>query len=322
MRFWLFIILVLFLFCYVLSETKTSQLIRMNGQSVDHDEIIDNHLFTNFIDINDSKKKKVFIHIPNERNNRNWASFYDRSSNDLNISICNWCIKSAIHHLSDSYDVILYTNENVRDLIQESNENDLCNVQNPSMLQGVDLRQWEHYCKSKILLKYGGVVMEPYFFWTQCPNDDILFPNDFMILRHVNEGQSVSSIPLIPDTSYFMSSSKNDENLKLYMEYLKYICVNHYSEDHKRFDKTFEKLYALKQVHPKWMGIVDSRDEPVFAHRLFEKENIEFNDDAFCLFIHIPLLKKYTKYGYILKMSEAQIRDSHNFLGEFIRFHT
>ena len=70
------------------------------------------------------------------------------------------------------------------------------------------------------------------------------------------------------------------------------------------------------------MGIVDSRDEPVFAHRLFEKENIEFNDDAFCLFIHIPLLKKYTKYGYILKMSEAQIRDSHNFLGEFIRFHT
>ena len=122
-----------------------------------------------------------------------------------------------------------------------------------------------------------------------------LFPNTFHVLHHNNEGFNVSSKPVIPYTTYFISSPKNDGNLQIYKEYLKYLCIHHYSEDHKHFDKTFEKLYALPYINPKIMGIVNRENEPIEVPQLLETQELHLDDKSVCLFIHIPFLKKYSK---------------------------
>ena len=318
----LLIIAILFIVNYIVGEANIQILNKPTKHNIDEDSVLEHHYFQNFINLETSSKKKIFIHVPYEKNQRKWDDFYGRSSNQLNIELCNLCIKSIIYHCSDNYDVILYNNNNVKDLIKEQNEKDLCNIQNTKMLSGVDLIQWENYCKAKILYKFGGIIMDPYFFFYKCPKDNILFPNTFHILQHTNEGLNVSSNELIPSTNYFMCCPRKDKNMKLYIIYLEYLCVHHYSLDHKHFDKTFEKLYALDSYDSKYMGIVDINNKPVQVRELFLKQEIIFDSNAFCLFINIPFLKKYTQHGWILKMNESQIKNSNIFIGEFIRQHS
>lgn len=315
----LFAIAILFIVNYIVGNSNINFLNTPKKINIDEDIVIEQHYFQNFIDLETSSRKKIFIHVPYEKNERNWGDFYGRSSNKLNIDLCSLCIKSIIYHCSDKYDVILYNNNNVKNLIKEQNEKDLCNIQNTQILSGVDLIQWENYCKAKILYKFGGIVMDPYFFFYKCPNEQILFPKTFHILQHVNEGLNVSSQPLIPTTNFFMCCSRKDKNLKLYISYLEYLCVHHYSLDHKHFDKTFEKLYMLDTYDPKYMGIVDSNNEPVQVRDLISKKEIIFDSSSYCLFINVPFLKKYTQHGWILKMNEKQIKNSNIFIGEFIR---
>ena len=57
----------------------------------------------------------------------------------------------------------------LRKLINETDD-ELCNIKNVGLLCGQDLKQWEEYCKFKIIHKYGGVVMKPHFLFSECPN--------------------------------------------------------------------------------------------------------------------------------------------------------
>lgn len=315
------IILFFFIYNYVLEHAIGSNYKLLNNNNydkIDKNILITQYDFENYKNIEKSTRKKIFIHIPYERNERKWNDFQSRSSNQLNIELCVLCIKSVIHQCSDKYDIILYDNYNVGTLINEADTEDLCNIKNPSTLSGVDLTQWENYCKAKILYKYGGIVMEPYFFFYTCPSENILFPSNFHVLHHTNEGLNVSSKSLIPTTNNWLSSPSKSKDMKIYLQYLTYLCVHHYSVDHKNFDKTFEKLYALGSYNPKYMGIVDIDETPIETNDLLSKKEIQFDNDAFCVFINIPYFKKYTQHAYILKMNETQIKSSNTFLGEFI----
>ncbi len=308
---------------YVLNQMTVMEVVQYrSNQNVDMANMIDQHRFENYKYFEKLKRKKVFIHIPYERNTRSWLDFGARSSNNLNLGICMLCIQSVIRHLGESMDIVLYDNNNVKDLIGESNEEDLCNIENPSILSGVDLKQWEGYCKAKILYKYGGIIMEPYYYFIRKPEEKILFPPSLTISQEVNDGHNVSQQTLIPTTNHWMSAPKKNADVRIYIQYLQHLCVHHYSEDHKHFDKTFEKLYALHHIHPKKMGSVDTRGDPVYVNDLLSKRNIEMDSDMFCLFINIPHLKKYRKDGWILKMNETQIKQSNTYLGNFIVLHS
>lgn len=290
-----------------------------NNINIEEHTLLEQYYFQNYIDIQNSKKKKIFIHMSYEANQRNWSDFYGRTSNDMNLDICVLCVKSVIYHCSSKYDVVLYNNNNVKELLQEENKEDLCNIENPNILSGVDLLQWENYCKAKLIYKYGGIAMEPYFFFYKCPDQRVLFPNSFTVLNHVNEGLNVSSNTLIPSSNYFMSCPAKNSDMNLYLTYLEYLCVHQYSLDHKHFDKTFEKLYALSQYEPKYMGIMDINNKPIESRDLLAQKDILLDSNAYCLFVNVPFFKKYTQHGYFLKMNRKQIKESHTFIGEFIR---
>lgn len=318
----LFGIVFLLIVQYALNQMTVKGVYQYSSdQDVDMNNMIEQHRFENYIHLEKSTKKKVFIHLPFERNARSWLDFGARSSNDLNMDICLLCIYSVIKHLGGTMDIVLYDNHNVKDLIGDSNEEDLCNIENPSILSGVDLKQWEGYCRAKILYKYGGVIIEPYYYFTRKPDDKVLFPDSLTISQEVNDGHNVSHQTFIPTTNHWMSAPKKDPDVQLYIKYLNYLCVHHYSADHKHFDKTFEKLYALPFIHPKKIGCANTHGDPVYVNDLLSKRDLELDSDLFCLFINVPHLKKYRKDGWFLKMNKDQIQQSNTYMGEFIRSH-
>ena len=305
----------------VLTKLNISMIETPKLKNIHEYSFIDNYFYDNYIDINKSNKKKIFVHIPKQLNERNWSSFNDRSSKRLNMDLCILCIKSLLYHCSRNYDIVLYTNDDVKNLIEENNENDLVYIKDPNQLSGIDLMQWESYCKAKLLYQYGGVVMEPYFFFFKQPPSNILNPSKLTILRNANEGLNVSEKSLIPNTNYLLSSNKKNNDLKIYLKYLEYNCTHLYSSN-KVFDKSGDFLYNLNYYDPKLMGIVDDMNNIVESRDLLSKNEIILNQETFCLFVNIPFFQKYTQYGYLLKMNEQQIINGNFFLGEFIRLHS
>lgn len=304
---------------YLIYQYNIVKVSNSNIMDSDEDEHISNYYLDNYLHMDRLRKDKIFIHIPFEMNSRSYLDFSSRNSTELNIPLCEMCIKSVIKHCSSNYDIVIYTNYNAKHIIADEDKDDLCNISNPERLSGVDLRQWESYCKARILKKYGGIVMEPTFFFMKCPNKNILKPSVFTISTFANEGRSVSENLTIPSTSNLIGSPKNDNNLNLYCEYLKNQCVNHYSEDHKHFDKSYEHLSLLPSYCPKMIGVMDSQNNVIYTNYLLQDKLINLHYDTFCLFIDIDYLKKYRKYGYILTMSEKQILESNTFLSKIMK---
>lgn len=308
---------------YVLNNTYVLDLVEkkeLPTLDMDEDILIKHHMFNNYTNLESSHKNKLFIHLPYERNERNWINFGSRSTKRLNLDLCMICIQSVIKQFGDQMEIILYHNDNVKDLIREMNQSDLCNTKDPSKLSSVDLTQWESYCKAKLLYKYGGIVIEPYYFFIKKPSKNVLFPKSLTLCHEINT-TNVSEKSFIPTTNYWMSAPARDVDVGIYIKYMNYLCVHNYSSSHKHFDKTFEKLYKLNYIHPKSIGCADKNNKSVHVSELLMTHNIEYDSSLFCLFINVPQLKKYRKNGWILKMNESQIRKTNTFLAEFIQLH-
>ncbi len=306
---------------YVFSQNTMIVELDRPKNDVDVNTLLQHYYFDNYKNLKASKKQKIFIRVYNERNARKWNDFGGRSSNEMNLDLALLCIQSAVYYLGDDYDIVLYDNTSVGRLIEEEDEEDLCNVKNPSQISGVDLKQWESYCKAKILNTYGGIVMEPCFYFTRKPTMKELFPQSMTICHYTNEGLNVSEKQSIPNCSNWISAPKQNSDIQLYMKYMEYLCVNHYTADHKYFDKTFQKLYSLKYLNPKLIGTMDSQNKPVYTTDLLSKRNIKFDNSLLCLFINLDYLKKYRQHQWILRMNSTQLKQMNNYLGEFISQH-
>lgn len=283
------------------------------------EEEIDFYFYEHYKNIKNIKKPIIFVHLPQDYNQRNWDSFYSRTNKKLNLDICRVCIKSLLQRCSNSnYKVIIFNNTHIKDILDEEDEKDLCNISDPQRLSGVDLKQWEQYCKAKILYKYGGVMMNPYFLFIEHINDN-LFSKTFKIMKATNEGLNASNQLYIPTSSYLMSSPKKDKNLYIYCKYLEYLCINHYSVDHKHFDKTFEKLYLLKHFEPSFIGCQDANGKEIYTNDLLSNKVINLSSNCMCIFINIDYLLKNHHNGWILKMNEQQLKEMTNFLGFIIK---
>ena len=277
---------------------------------------IEYYYYENYIkNIENINNPLIFIHVPNERNERNWDSFYSRSNKKLNLDLCKLCIKSVIQSCNNNnYTVVIFNNSNIKDILNEENEEDLCNVSDPEMLSGVDLKQWEQYCRTKILYKYGGIIMSPYFYFIN-NIDNKLFSSELTIIKTNNEGLNVSNELYIPTLSYFMSATKGNSDVLLYSKYLEHLCINYYSVDHKHFDKSFEKLKYILSLDPCVIGCQDIYKKPIYTEDILSNKSIKLCNKCLCVYINIDYLKKNSCNSWILKMNEEQLKKMNNFLG-------
>lgn len=279
---------------------------------------IQNCFFKNYTNIDKINIPKIFVHISDERNARKWLDFGSRTTNELNLDICVLCIESLISYCGEDCEIILYTNNDVKKIINDEGAT-LCNIEHPELLGGIDLKQWETYCKFKILEKYGGVVMDPYFMFRKKPDSAFFYPQKMTISNIVNEGVNISNSQIVPNICHMVSSPKKDKELAVYIEYLEKLCTDNYSAEHRQFDKHLNNLLAANSFSSEMIGTVDAAKNPIYLDALVSNQNIVMSNDNICLFIDIGLLKKREKYGWILKMNADQLRSSNMFMIKYTK---
>lgn len=296
-----FLIVIILLFLFVLNSNVYDILPRKS--QVCECEKIEHCFFNNIISMEKLTKPKIFVHIEDKSNI---------------LGLCEVCIESLMKYCSSKYDIILYTNSDVSRLIGEE-DNELCNIENIELLSGQDLRQWEEYCKFKILQNYGGVVMKPHFLFSECPKYEDFCPERLKICRVNNEGVSVSNKLIIPSFCYMIAGPKGDETTSIYLDYLRKKCQHNYTSDIKHFDKTFEKLHHLDSFSEEQIGVVDSNHELIYLENILSSENISFASNNYCLFVNIDLLNKKRHQGWFLNMNKEQILETNTLLTNYAK---
>tara|TARA_Y100000389_G_scaffold99831_1_gene96628 strand:+ start:298 stop:1266 length:969 start_codon:yes stop_codon:yes gene_type:complete len=274
--------------------------------------------FKNYKNLNNNKIPKIFIHYQSERNGRNWESFGSRMNFDYNLELANLCIKSIINVYSSDYDIVIYNDNDVKKLINDVDDV-ICNISDPSLLTGVDLEQWTQYCKTKILYLYGGVIMEPMFYFLKNKDSNKLFKNNFTVANLNNSGLNVSNKLFTSNSEYLMSSPAYDENLLKYCNYLKDLCINNYSVEKHYFNDESEFLNNLHTYDKENLGIIDANGLEIHVEDLLSNNNLELHNSTLCVFIDINNLKKYTKNGWILKMNKEQILESNTAISNIMK---
>lgn len=266
-------------------------------------EKIENCFFNNIISMEKLVKPKIFIHVEDENNI---------------LGITQICIESVMKYCSSKFDIVLYTNNDVQKMIDED-EDELCNIKNIELLGGQDLKQWEEYCKFKIVHKYGGVVMKPHFLFSSCPEYKEFVPDKLKVCRINNEGVNISNRLIVPSSCYMIAAPKNDEMTKVYLDYLRKKCQNDYTSDSKYFNKTFEKLNYLNYFSEESIGVVDSNNKPIYLETIFTTQPIKFATNNYCLFINVDLLYKKRHQGWILNMSNNQLLDTNTVFSNYAK---
>jgi hypothetical protein len=278
--------------------------------------------FVESVNLNHSYKPKIFVHLPLERNERLWDSFGSRSTEQMNLSIAYMSILSIIKHCGGKYDVILFDNSNIRDLLDTYHMLDDISDRDYKTLNDRDLRHWEDYCKCKIIYEFGGTMMRPYFYFNQCPDKSILQSNEFRVTHYVNEGLKHTNSQFIPLTQYFMVSGRRNSDLKLYLDYLEddFRYPEHHDPD--KYNRSYKDLHMLKAIDPKLFGIQNTKGLPVFYDDLLSSnKELYLSPSMVALFVNVDVHMKHRQNQWFLRMSPDQILASHTFIGQYAREH-
>ena len=269
---------------------------------------LDGYYYNDTIDLRRRTKPKIFIHLPH--------------ADDKNLSIVYLNIKSVIECCGHKYDVIIFDNDNVEELFNTYNLHDDLTKVNYRTLDPYQLAIWEKYCKSQLLYKFGGVMMEPFFYFTTCPESSILRSRTMKILKYTNEGLYNSNNEQIALPHNFIVSPRKNKDLEIYMDYL-YLQFNEHNKfQTEHFEKSIEHFNKLSVIDPRKFGISDANGEPIYYESLFSTENnISFSPSMCALYVNLEMIKKKRRFGWFLKQSPEEIPESNYLLGKLIKHH-
>ena len=277
------------------------------------------YYFNESINLKSLYKNKIFVHVPSEANYRSWSSFYAKKSNDLNMSIVFMCIMSIIESCGHKYDVILFDNEAMHTILETYELHDDCTNVPLDTLDSQRLKHWENYAKAKIIYEFGGTMMSPYFYMRSCPGSDVLAPSSFRVTSYVNEGQNSTHERMLPSADHFMSSNKHNEDLAMYLEYLRQLCIENSHLEHPHFEKLHKHMKKLDLIDPKLFNIVNSNDRPIYYQDWFSSnKSLHMDASHVATFINVPMIQKQSKYQWFLNMSMEQVRESNTIIGQYL----
>ena len=249
---------------------------------------VDNFFYTATF-LKASKRRKLWIYMEFDRNSRLWESFGSRSSTKLNLAYINLCIKSIIDWCAESYDIIIFSDIDMNEILEEDFDY--------KKLSGPLLDKYRHISLMKILHKYGGVMVPPSFFLKnsikKIDNDKIWYVSDVNNIDNVIMANRTMSTCL-------SGSNANNSQLQEYIDSLS-----------KDSDCPFQENYLVKHNIPyidgKLIGTKDANDKRIMLEDLMSSKSITFSENNIGLYMPHNQLVKRKIYNWFCKMSEEQV---------------
>lgn len=291
--------------------------IYLNNNYINSNKIDDSIFRNEYIDIDDffysddymkrSKRRKIWIHIPYEKNARKWSNFGSRTSHNLNLPYMVLCIKSIIDTCGDNYDIIIIDDTTIPNLL--NNEIDLLK------LSGALKEKYRELCLLQILYEYGGVIVPPSLYLKKSIQT-IDNPNIWYVAEIINKS-SVSHLSTITST-VFSGSSIHNKDLKTYIDQYTSDITNDFGEQSLHFNTNYITKNHIYYLDGRFIGIKDKYGEYINLEDLMENKKILLDNDAIGLYIPHNELIKRKKFNWFCYLTFEEILKCNVFISYYM----
>lgn len=265
-----------------------------------------------FKDLNQLKntKRLIWIHIPNDYNNRKWENFGSRSSTYLNMDYQLLCIKSIIDCCNKSYDIILFNDDDINTLLEKEKKIEF------EKLSGELLHIYRSISFLKILYLYGGVFLPPCFFMKQ--NIEIIDKhNVFYVSELVNQGKNVSMSEFIHSIEIMGSNKKNPILLDYINKYVQ-SSMNDFTQNNISFSHQLLKEMDIPFIDGKFIGTKDNENNPLYLEDLMENKKINLDKLNIGLYIPQYELQKRNYYNWYIRLNIKELLSANVFISKYM----
>jgi len=255
-----------------------------------------------------SNNRKLWIHIPFDKNSRKWTNFGSKTSTDLNLDYMTLCIKSIIDHCGETYDIFIIDDSTFSDLLHD--DIDL------NKLSGPLKEKYRELCLLKVLHQYGGVILPPSLFLKKSIKyvDD---PNSWYVSEIGN--QFNVSLKDTYRTMTLMGSNKNNDQLTNYIEYYSEMIKKDFTEESLHFIPNYLKKNDVKYLDGKVIGVKDRHGKPIVLEDLMENKYIHLHPSAIGVYIPHDELMKRTKYNWYCHLSAKDVLECNVFISNYMK---
>jgi hypothetical protein len=236
-----------------------------------------------------SKRRKIWIYLPLEQNARVWENFGSRTSNRLHLSIINLCVKSIIDWCSQSYDIVLFTDQDINEILKS--KVDL------STLSGDVLDKHRKLYILEILHEYGGILV-PHTLYLRNSLKTQDLGDRWYVCDGVNT-QSASCSKRLPST-FLMGAPAKDCQLREYIDSL-------YKDEKEEYEENYFIQNRVFIMDGTVFGTKDKRGQDVTLDDLMSNQKISLPEYNVGLYMPYQELMTRNYYKWYCKMSERQV---------------
>ena len=236
-----------------------------------------------------TNRRKIWIHIPLERNSRHWQTFGSRSSSHLNLSVANLCIKSIIDWCSQSYDIVLFTDDDIPEILKSTVD--------LSKLSGYELEKCRQRYLLEILYEHGGILLPHTLYLRNNIKHQDAMDRWFVVDTH--NSNHVSSSRRIPSMVITGAPAK-DPQLRDYLDSLK-------ADANPEFHENYFVKHNIFVLDGSIFGTKNKKKECIQLDDLMSTRNLNLPECNLGLYLPYCELMKRTAYKWFVRMNEKQI---------------
>jgi hypothetical protein len=267
---------------------------------------IDTYFYSNQTLLN-SKRRKIWIHIPYELNARKWTNFGSRTSYKINCSYMILCIKSIIDKCGGNFDIIIIDDNNFNELL--NNDIDLLK------LSGSLKEKYRELCLLELIYNYGGIIVPPTLFLhkniKQIDNPDIWY------VVEINNVNNVSMMNTYLST-IFTGSNKHNKNLKKYITYYSNEIKNDFGEHSLHFNYNYIRKHNIPYIDGKIVGVKNKYDNVITLEDLMENKYIDLCKQNIGLYIPHNQLLKRRKFNWYCSLNFEEVLKCNVFISYYM----
>lgn len=292
------ILITVFLFVgFLYHNTYKEYILKVKSEEIDLDQFF-------FKDISHlSNKRKIWIHLPSEKNHRNWRQI--RGSYDLNLDYIALCIKSIIDYCGQYYDVILLDDSNFSALLKVDID--------PKKLSGELLATYRQHCLLNILYQYGGIVL-PCSFYMRKSIYSVDKPNTFYVCEIPNQGLHADHSLYSYSTRLMGSNAGNPIVAKC-------MTTLDIHTETKMFSEPWLKKMDIPRLSCKAIGGCDIKGEPIYLEDLMGNRPLELDPSHVGIVIPHEELMRRPKYNWYAHLSAEQVLEADVFISKYMLEH-
>jgi len=309
---YLYIIFIIFIFSILIFYKYQDRYYELINKIKNEEFDIDSYFFKDVTHLKRSTKRKIWIHLPIEKNSRKWLSFNSRSSTDLNLDYMALCIKSIIDYCGQHYDIVLFDDSNLNMLLPEHNVD-------YTILSGNTLEKYRQHSILNILYNYGGIVMPNSIFMSKSIYHLDKF-NTFYVTEMPNQGLNSTMNDFVYSTQLMGSNSHNPILLEYIHKYSS-SCLKDLTNESYYFSDQLLKQMDIPILNGKMIGVKDINDNKVILEDLLDTKMIQFDKSHIGVYIPHNELMRRTKYNWFACLNAEQLLETNLFITKYMLSH-